>query len=825
MAAGLRGTGTSEWNSAATAGTPRLEPGQIFGRYRIERLIGRGGMGEVYAAEQLDTGRRLALKVLAESLADPHDRARFLREGQLAASVSHPNSVYVFGSEEIDGIPAITMELLPGGTLKHQVKSHGPMSPTEAVGAILQVLAGLDAAQAAGVLHRDVKPGNCFTDADGTVKVGDFGLSISTLARDVGQSAVPGGFRGTPQFASPEQLRGAPLDVRSDIYAAGATLFYLLTSRPPFEETDLVTLVARVSVGGPPSPRQFQPLVPRGLARVVLQCLARDPDARPASYATLTRALRPYAGVSSAPANLGVRLIAGLLDAGLVALVYTAVMSAIVSSRGLQTRPPSRVTWLLLLASVTYFSLIEGLWSASVGKRLCGLRVVRMDGGKRVGSRALVRAVLYYVGDAASRLPSVVAIASTVSLEGFLIGLTPLVFVSVLFSTARRHNGFAALHDLITGTRVVARIPAEAARPVDTSQADVHATSVSLAPRGPFEISGLLCLTDTGQLLLGFDPALRRSVWIHQVPVGTPPIAATRREIGRPSRLRWLAGIRNEGDAWDAYEALDGEAAGARLGDRLSWGTVRQWLNDITQELNAQRAAGAEPSLSIERIWITRRSLAVLLDFEIRASPTHVTLPDSRVKGLQPFLASFVRIALGEENRGALMPAKRMRLPLSARALIGRLAASEFATLADVAAACREALTGADAITRRRRAAPRRAHGPPRCCGVRRHGADDANHQQRCHLWHQRSQLLPPPAPAPGKRTPTGVPHSSSTGRARGPRRRQVRRCAGGWPNMGLAIHSAEGPAACRGEIARSASSRVEGRIRSGDVNARKVPG
>jgi serine/threonine protein kinase len=211
---------------------PRLTPGQSFGPYRIRRILGRGGMGDVYEAELLEQGRRVALKVLSRPLAGPQDRARFLREGQLAASLNHPHTVYIFGNEEIAGTPTIVMELLPSGTLKERVKEHGPLPPTEAVDAILQVIAGLDAMHAAGVLHRDIKPANCFVDGDGTVKVGDFGLSISTLAWDVRLTAT-GTFHGTPQFAPPEQLKGETLDARADIHAVGATLYYLLTGRRP----------------------------------------------------------------------------------------------------------------------------------------------------------------------------------------------------------------------------------------------------------------------------------------------------------------------------------------------------------------------------------------------------------------------------------------------------------------------------------------------------------------------------------------------------------------------------------------------------------------
>ena len=204
-------------------------------------------MGEVYEAEQLETGRRLALKVLRHTLRGAEDRARFLREGQLAASISHAHTVYIFGSEEVGGAPAITMELLSGGTLKDRVSAEGPMPPSAAVSAVLDIIGGLDAAQAAGILHRDIKPSNCFVDADGAVKVGDFGLSISTLTRDVRHELATAGFEGTPQFAAPEQLRGEPLDVRADIYAVGATLYYLLTGRPPLDAPDFRELVSKVA--------------------------------------------------------------------------------------------------------------------------------------------------------------------------------------------------------------------------------------------------------------------------------------------------------------------------------------------------------------------------------------------------------------------------------------------------------------------------------------------------------------------------------------------------------------------------------------------------
>src|SRR5580704_16581265 len=215
----------------------RLSAGQIFGPYGIVRLLGHGGMGEVYEAEHLEHGRRIALKILKHSLTRAQDGGRFLREGRLAASITHPNSVYVYGTEVIDGFPAIAMEIASGGCLKDRVDQSGPLPPAQAVDAILQAIAGLEAAQAAGILHRDIKPSNLFADTGVTVKVGDYGLSVSNVSNVSmeTQLTVTGMIIGTPAFAPPEQLRGDELDVRADIYSVGASLFYLLTHRAPFD--------------------------------------------------------------------------------------------------------------------------------------------------------------------------------------------------------------------------------------------------------------------------------------------------------------------------------------------------------------------------------------------------------------------------------------------------------------------------------------------------------------------------------------------------------------------------------------------------------------
>ena len=144
-----------------------LSPGDAFGAYKISKLLGRGGMGAVYEAVHTDDGRVVALKLLSVELDNMDSRQRFLREGQTAAAINHPNAVYIYGTEEINGVPVISMELVPGGNLEDKVKQRGPLPIDEAVENILQVIDGLDAALSAGVLHRDVKPANCFVSTSG----------------------------------------------------------------------------------------------------------------------------------------------------------------------------------------------------------------------------------------------------------------------------------------------------------------------------------------------------------------------------------------------------------------------------------------------------------------------------------------------------------------------------------------------------------------------------------------------------------------------------------------------------------------------------------
>ena len=684
-------TGVASTGDPARPGAPCLVDGQLWGPYRIVRLLGRGGMGEVYEAEQLETGRRLALKVLRDTLRGAEDRARFLREGQLAASISHAHTVYIFGSEEVGGAPAITMELLAGGTLKDRVSAEGPMPLSAAVSAVLDIIGGLDAAQAAGILHRDIKPSNCFVDADGAVKVGDFGLSISTLTRDVQHELETTGFEGTPQFAAPEQLRGEPLDVRADIYAVGATLYYLLTGRPPLDAPDFRELVSKVASEKPPSPRVLRRDIPRGLAAVVLQCLAKAPAGRPQSYAELADLLRPHVSADEVPAPLGARFVAWIADA-----VVFAIMTWVLTVSAWTAATLGSATTLLQLAAAPwltgtiYYFVLEGCWGASLGKRLMGLRVTsRASTGwwPRIGLRSaafhmpMVIPTLFLMGATrGSTVPGVVYTANPAP-NGWTWNAPPdalltLLLTVLMFSTARRRNGWTGVHELLSRTRVVQRNVLRSVRSATpkASAADLVPALSSLRRVGPYAVHTMVGETASERLFVGVDPILRRHVWIHEVAPGTPPVNATRRDVSRPGRPYWLAGRRSPTENWDAFEAPGGEPL-LSAPSTSDWREVHRSLSSLTIELDASVREGMDIRATLAQVWKRPDGHLVLLDFPW---PGQAASDASQHLGPVELLAAVSRHLVG--------PGMEPAAPLSSTTLLNRLSSGAPPTLADLKA-------------------------------------------------------------------------------------------------------------------------------------------
>ena len=696
---------------------PTLRPGATFGHYRLARLLGCGGMGEVYEAADLHSGRHVALKTSRRALENESDRARFLREGRLAASISHPNVVYVFGSEEIDGIPVIVTELVRGGTLRDQVDRHGPLPPAEAVDAMLQVIAGLEAVAAEGVLHRDVKPSNCFIDRDGRIKIGDFGLAISTLARDETQVTRDGGIVGTLAFASPEQLRGEPLDVRSDIYSAGATLYYLLAGRQPFADRQSVRLIARVLEEPPPALRTVRRDVPRSLDKIILHCLAKGPADRPESYARLSKLLVPYGSAMPAPATLGLRALAGLVDA-LIMRVLGGSLPMLAVLQWQQRVPDSTLEVLVWTAPhfaliIGYFGISEGLWSASPGKRLVGLRVVG-SGSQPLGlTRSFARALLWSLAP----MPAFIAWLALVPLElnaaasrtGLLAYLAlqaaTLSGFGVLFSTARRRNGFAALHDLATDTRVVSKVALEQKSTRQAAMEPRPVVAPTAARVGPYVI-----LDESGGpgVQIGFDEPLARRVWIRRVLPGTPAVSPARQRVSRPTRLRWLTGERNANHSWDAYEAVEGEPLRDANRRPRTWATVRQWLRNLAEEISTARKDDTQTTFAFERVWITD-GRAKVLDWEPDGREELADVPlsgdNSGANPTQHFLYNTAVRGLGIQNPHSTRPDGPSTLPLHARDFLCDLAARRFDTVEQIVERLQTLASRPATVTRARRCA------------------------------------------------------------------------------------------------------------------------
>ena len=595
-----------------------------FGDYRLVGLLGRGGMGVVYEAEERATGRRVALKVLALQLDSPEMRQRFLREGRLAARINHPNSLYVFGSAEIDGLPVITMEIAGAGTLKDKLKQRGPLPAAEAVDAILDVISGLESAVANGVLHRDIKPSNCFVCPDGSVKVGDFGLSVSTLAKADTLVTAHGRIMGTPAYASPEQLRGDELDVRADVYSVGATLFTLLTGRAPFEGDNAVQVVAN-AVNQEPTPlTELRADVPPGLARVVARCLAKDPSGRYADYKALRNALLPFSSSEPEPASMLVRVAAGWIDYLIAFLPPYVALMLLVGGEELLVRPlvertlySAKYYILLFCLGFVYFAVAEGIWGAGLGKWLKGLRVVRPGGRAPGPGRALLRVFIPILCVEGVRMPLMLALIHDADWTAFQTALFVVAAIvcgwipGLLALKARQENGFAALWDLASGTRVVVR-PKSTQRPSIQPVAEPQAVADGADSLGPYQLTGEVV---AGEWIAAVDPVLRRPVWL--LRRGATELSAARRSVARSGRLRWLQKVEVGGDTWNAFEAIQGVPfvsliAGAKT---LPWSTLRYLLHDLASELWVATGDQTLPAeLSLDCVWVTAQGNAVLLD-------------------------------------------------------------------------------------------------------------------------------------------------------------------------------------------------------------------
>jgi len=250
----------------------------LLNRFQIDRLIGRGGMGAVYLATDRQIGEQVALKVISSSLAeDPTAADRFRREASAARKITHPNVIRIHDLGDDQGLLFLAMEYFPGRTLATILEARRSLPLDEAREILGQVCQALSAAHAAGVIHRDLKPQNVLCDERRAVRVIDFGLAKATYLHSL---TATGLILGTPEYMSPEQIRGLPVDQRADIYALGAMAYHLLCGRPPFV-ADSPIAVGFLHCNEPPgAPSELRPEIPERVEGAILRALAKSPGER-----------------------------------------------------------------------------------------------------------------------------------------------------------------------------------------------------------------------------------------------------------------------------------------------------------------------------------------------------------------------------------------------------------------------------------------------------------------------------------------------------------------------------------------------------------------
>ncbi len=319
-------------SSSSLRGESRFLPGTVLAsRYRIVSLLGKGGMGEVYRADDLTLDQPVALKFLPESVAGSESALiRFKNEVRIARQVSHANVCRVYDVGEIDGYVFLSMEYVDGEDLGSLLRRIGRLPPDKALEISRKLCAGLAAAHEKGVLHRDLKPSNVMLDSRGHVLLTDFGLA--GLADELTGAEVR---NGTPQYMAPEQLSGREVTVRSDVYSLGLVLYEIFTGKRPFEANSLADLMRAQTDSKPPSISTFVRDLDPAVERVIQRCLNPEPSQRPASALAVAAALPggdPLAAALAAGETPSPEMVAaagegvGLSPGVAIALLATAVL-------------------------------------------------------------------------------------------------------------------------------------------------------------------------------------------------------------------------------------------------------------------------------------------------------------------------------------------------------------------------------------------------------------------------------------------------------------------------------------------------------------------
>lgn len=620
------------------------------GPYKLSRLLGAGGMGQVYEAVD-PTGNLVAVKVLSQQWSrSPESLQRFKLEGKIASTINHPRCVFVKAADEDNGLPYIVMELMTGRTLKDLSQESGPLPINKAIQVIMDVLDGLEEAHAHGMIHRDIKPGNCYLETNGRVKLGDFGLARSV--DDSSELTRTGDFVGTPLFASPEQVKGLPVDVRTDIYSICATLYFLLAAQAPFAGSTPTNVIAKIVSEDPISLRKLNPQVPILLERIVMRGLSRDRKLRFQSVAELKQSLEPFVRGRHAIAAWGRRFAAYCIDGAITALI---------SATAFQFLPVTDVNdvlpWALylglLLPIIGYYLIFEGIGTASVGKLALRLQIAdRVTGERPHRAKVILRTftamlfmgfgsdlLIYATLDPNNKETNYIVKWMSLQWIGYLISYS-LILTPLLFTKRYR----LLIHDWITGTMVIDRPrkspQQQLAKAASEYKAPLLSSDAYPAKIGEFSIHGVISSSPESVILSARDERLNRLVWIWLRNLDQPELSSVRRQCDRATRLRWLANGQIDKWQWDAFLA----PAGAPLkhwtapGSPLTWKESRGILRQVATEIEESNWDELPLSInSLDQLWLDSRGRLVVVDWSTSLAPNmnRTVLPTSeQIKGV-----------------------------------------------------------------------------------------------------------------------------------------------------------------------------------------------
>ncbi len=657
-----------------------LEPIQSVGGYRLRGLLGSGGMGRVYEAIDGE-GHRFAIKLIAGHMATTSEAVeRFKQEGIVASGINHPRCVFVHEADTADGQPFIAMELMSGTTLRDLVVAGGPLQVDDAIEKIIDVVDGLAEAHACNLIHRDVKPSNCYVDDEGRAKVGDFGLAKSIEA-DLDLTRT-GSIVGTPLFASPEQLRGEMLDPRSDVYSTCATLYYLLIGKAPFEHSHATTVIAKVLSEDVGSIRTLRPDIPVGLDQLLQRGMSRNREMRPRDMQELREALEEFVPGKRRLASLGIRLAAFCVDVAILSLVFLLVAMmrpdwfADPDSMLMTVRFESQI--LSSAMQAIYFFVCERVFRTTLGKRFLGLKVIPFDQNRLLSTvQIVVRVgVWWLLSGAASDLlmyglgrTLVSSYSDPLHWIGYGVGYG-LICLPLLWRSDQR-----MLHDLASGTQVESAKASSAVRLAMPIVRSFQTQPIEPFMIGRFSVDGVLETFESAEWLTATDPRLNRRVWICRRNAAGSMLSDARRRMVRPMRLRWICSGMDADQRWDAFMGVDSVpiAELQKAGESLGWAHVRPALIRLAEELEQVQRDGEPVELMLrpELLRVTFDGRLVCLDGFPINSPVKTT--STQQERLQ-FVHQVATMLLGSDNRE--LDRTDPSIPFHAHSILDRLLAS-----------------------------------------------------------------------------------------------------------------------------------------------------